>query len=126
MSASEHSAPDAHAGAPHDSAEELAHAQRHAIENIWFFAGFFGLILLAVASYELTPNHLWEILILAALRAGLIAGFFAWLLSSFSFMVRTIIFTVFFLGGMILLSMWDSTLPGIGNPIVIHNTDHPH
>ena len=126
MSASEHSAPDAHAGAPHDSVEELKHAQRHAVENIYFFAGFFALILIAVASYEFTPNHLWQILLLAALRAGLIAGFFAWLLSSFSFMVRTIVFTIFFLAGMIFLSMWDSTLPTFGNPIVIHNSDHFH
>jgi len=101
-----------------DSPEEVAHAQLHAKQNIFFFIGFFSLILVNVAIYEFTPqNNYWFIFLCAASRALLIAFFFNWLFGNFSFVVRTIIFTVFFLGGMVFLSMFDSTLPKIGNPI---------
>ena len=34
-----------------DSPEEVAHAKEHAVQNIFWFAGFFCLILLAVATW---------------------------------------------------------------------------
>jgi hypothetical protein len=108
-----------HAEAPHahDPAEEIAHAKRHALENIGFFALFFFLILCAVANYELSSvNNYWIILFWALTRVTLIAFFFNWLIRSFSLVIRTIAFTVFFLGGMIILSIWDSPLPQ-GDPV---------
>jgi len=102
----------------HDPAEEIAHARHHAVQNIWFFVGFFSLILFAVANYEFYgTTYLWAILGLAAARACLIAAFFVWLIGSFSLVVRTIVFTIIFFIGMVFLSWWDSQLPYIGNPI---------
>jgi hypothetical protein len=112
---SEHAAQASHA---HDPAEEIAHAKRHAIENIYFFAGFFFLILCAVANYELSSvNNYWIILFWGLTRVTLIAFFFNWLIRSFSLVIRTIAFTVFFLGGMIVLSIWDSPLRPAGDPV---------
>ncbi len=110
------------AEAPHghafDSPEEVAHAKQHAVDNIKFFAGFFTLILFAVANYELNGlKYMWTIYVLAAMRALLIAIFMNWLFGQFSLIFRTIAFTVFFFGGMVFLSMWDSELPIYGNPI---------
>jgi len=51
------------------------------------------------------------------LRSGLIAYFLASLFKDFSFVFRTLAFTAVFFAGMIFLSMWDSQLKGIGNPI---------
>ena len=111
------------AEAPHhafDSPEEVAHAKEHAIQNIYFFAGFFTLILFAVANYEFNGvTNFWVILLLAALRSLLIAAFFVWLVGHFSLVIRTLVFTVVFFIGMIFLSMWDSTLPHFGNPIAL-------
>ena len=102
----------------HDPAEEIAHAKQHAVENIWFFAGFFTLILFAVANYELSSaNNYWIIFPLGMARVVLIAFFFNWLLSSFSLVIRTLAFTVFFFGGMVVLSIWDSPLSKYGDPI---------
>ncbi len=104
--------------AHHDPAEEIAHAKHHAVQNIFFFAGFFTFILLAVAAYFCYGvTNIWLILGLAAARSLLIAGFFAWLVGHFHFVVRTIVFTFVFFLGMIFLSMWDSTVPIYGNPI---------
>ena len=106
------------AATAHDPAEEIAHARLHAKENIFWFIGFFCLILVAVANYEFYGvTKLWAILLLAAARSLLIAFFLHWLFSSFSFVFRTLVFTIVFLGGMIFLSWWDSTLPHIGDPI---------
>jgi hypothetical protein len=114
----EHAAHPAETSHAFDSPEEVAHAKQHAIENIRFFAGFATLILIAVANYEFYGvKSTWIILLLAATRAGLIAFFFAWLFGHFSYVIRTFVFTIFFLLGMIFLSMWDSELPTFGNPI---------
>jgi hypothetical protein len=128
----------------HDPAVELAHAREHFWENARFFGGlFFPVILLTVISFTVnfgtTPhvfhpfgftvnlgsNNLIAALILAALRAGLIAYFLSSLFKNFSFVFRTLTFTVFFLGGMIFLSLWDSeVLPGmVGDPI--YDWQHP-
>ena len=101
----------------HDLAHEAEHARHHAKDNIKFFAGFFALILCAVGSYELTPNSTWQIMLLGAGRVALMAGFFVWLIGHFSFVVRTFIFTVLFFGGMVILSIWDSTIPKYGDPM---------
>ncbi len=103
-----------------DSPEEVAHAKQHAVENIYFFIGFFTLILFAVANYEFYgATNIWAILLLAAFRSALIACFFVWLIGHFSLVVRTLVFTIIFFMGMVFLSMWDSTLPHFGNPIVL-------
>jgi len=128
----------------HDPAVELAHAREHFWENLRFFAGlFFPVILLTVIAFTVnfgtTPhvfhvfgftinlgsNNLIAALILAALRSGCIAYFLAHLFKDFSFVFRTLAFTVFFLGGMIFLSLWDSeVLPGmVGDPI--YDWQHP-
>ena len=117
----------AHADAvPHafDSPEEVAHAKHHAVENNWVFAGFFVLIVCAVVNYEFWGvDSLWVILFLAATRVAWIAFFFSLLFRQFSYVVRTFVFAIFFLFGMIFLSMWDSTLPTFGNPIA--RSAHP-
>ena len=58
-------------------------------------------------------------LILAAARCGLIIWFLEHLFKDFSFIFRTLAFCLFFLGGMIFLSLWDSEVkPGtIGDPV---------
>jgi hypothetical protein len=117
------------AEAPHafDSPEEVAHAKKHALENIGFFAGFLTLILIAVANYEYYDvKNTWVILFLAGTRVALIAGFFAWLFGHFSYVIKTFVFAIFFLLGMIFLSMWDSTLPTFGNPISRSSNDDQH
>lgn len=114
---SEHAAEAPH-GHAFDSPEEVAHAKLHAKQNIYFFIGFFTLILFAVANYELMGlKYMWTIYVLAAMRALLIAIFMNWLFGHFSLIFRTIAFTVFFFAGMVFLSMWDSELPIYGNPI---------
>ena len=108
-----------------DSPEEVAHAKAHAVENIVWFAGFFSLVLLAVAFYEFfgATNYV-AILILAALRSLLIAAFMFYLFRSFSFIFRTFLFSLVFLIGMIFLSWWDSTLPHVGDPIRDYKNPH--
>jgi hypothetical protein len=101
---------------PHDPAEEIAHAREHARENMYIFAGFFTLVLVNVVYYEFFIANTFWILVLAALRAIGIAFFMNWLFRSFSFVFRTFLFTIFFLAGMIALSIWDSEL---GDPIKI-------
>ena len=122
----------------HDPATVVAHAWDHFWENVRFFAGLFlPVILLTVIAFTVnfgttpivfhplghainlgTPN-LIATLILAALRSGLIAYFLSHLFKEFSFVFRTLAFTIFFLGGMIFLSLWDSEVqPGvIGDPV---------
>jgi len=115
----EHTDHAEHAAAPaFDSPEEVAHAKQHAWQNIGWFAVFLGLILITVANYEFNSSNNYKvILLLAAIRSLTIAFFLHWLFSSFSFVFRTLTFTIVFLGGMIFLSWWDSTLPHIGDPI---------
>jgi uncharacterized membrane protein len=109
----------------HDPAEEIAHAKHHAVENIFFFAGFLTLILINVLVYEYNDSlSTWVVLTFVASRALLIAFFFNWLLGSFSLLVRTICFTVFFFGGMVFLSIWDSTIPHYGDPIALPAQHH--
>ena len=115
---SEHAEPvAAHA---FDSPEEVAHAKHHALQNIYWFIGFFTLILFAVANYELYgTQNVWGFTVLTIARCILIAFFLNWLFHSFSLVFRTLSFTILFLCGMIFLSWWDSTLPHIGDPIQI-------
>jgi len=100
----------------HDQAAEVAHAWHHFHENVRFFACFLGIILLTVFAFNINFGR-WNtvaILILAAMRSGLIAYFMATMFKPFSFVTRTFIFSAIFLAGMIFLSMWDSEL---GDPI---------
>ncbi len=112
----------------HDQATEVAHAWHHFRENAKFFAGFLSIILLTVFASNIHFDPPWNtvvILVLAALRSGLIAIFLASLFKNFSFVFRTLTFTAIFLFFMILLSMWDSTLPNVGNPITLPKLPPP-
>jgi hypothetical protein len=114
-----------HGEQPHDQAAEVAHAWEHFRENALFFAGFLSIILLTVLAFNVNFGS-WNIpveLVLAALRCGLIAIFLASLFKNFSIVFRTLVFTAIFLAGMILLSLWDSQVRGIGNPI--RDNAHP-
>jgi heme/copper-type cytochrome/quinol oxidase subunit 4 len=115
---------------PHayDQAAEVAHAWHHFRENAFFFAGFLTIILLTVFAFNVNfgpTGNVVAIFILAALRSGLIAFFFVHLLGTFSFLVRTSIFTIIFFAGMVVLSIWDSPLPRFGDPIANHNDSAP-
>jgi hypothetical protein len=128
----------------HDHATEVAHAKEHFWENLRWFAGcFFPVIILTVTGYVTnfgtTPivyhplgytvnfgtGNTIATLILAAARCALIAWFLSHLFKDFSFVFRTLSFTIFFLGGMIFLSLWDSeVMPGVvGDPI--YDYQHP-
>jgi hypothetical protein len=128
----------------HDPAVEIAHAKEHFWENLRFFGGlFFPVILLTVIGFcvnfgttpivfhplgftiNLGTGNLIATLVLAAARCALIAYFLSHLFKDFSFVFRTLAFTIFFLGGMIFLSLWDSEVqPGvIGDPI--YDYQHP-
>ncbi len=123
---------------PHDHAGDLEHARHHFRENNLFFLGMFlPVILLTVIAfavdfgstpikgtllgfhYNLGTGNLLATLVLAALRSGCIAYFLSHLFKDFSFVFRTLTFTVVFLIGMIFLSLWDSDImPNVvGNPI---------
>jgi hypothetical protein len=103
-----------------DSPEEVAHAKEHAKENIYWFLGFFSIVLVAVINYEFYgTSNIGIILALAAARSFLIACFMFYLFHTFSLIFRTFLFSLVFLIGMIFLSWWDSTLPHIGDPIAI-------
>ena len=110
----------------HDLAEEARHARHHAVENNWFFGGFFCLVGAAVLTYEFTPNSFWAILLLGALRFGFIGVFLFSLVRPFGLVVRSIAFTVFFFLMMIYLSMWGSFLPKVGDPIVLPHVPTHH
>jgi hypothetical protein len=103
----------------HDHATEVRHAWAHFRENFWFFVAFLTLILLAVLNFEVSPaNNYWAILGLGALRFGLIGFFMFSLVRPFSFIIAAFLFTILFFGGMIFLSLWDSTITNyIGDPI---------
>jgi hypothetical protein len=101
----------------HDLATEAQHAREHARENNWFFLGFFLLVGLAVVSYEVTANQPWEIALLAVARCGYIAFFMFMLFKRFNYVFAAFLFTALFLGGMVFLSWWDSTMPHLGDPI---------
>jgi caa(3)-type oxidase subunit IV len=110
---------------PHDQAHEVAHAWEHFRENLFFFGGlFFPVILLTVIAFNVDFGT-WNkpvTYLLAAARSGLIAYFLAHLFKEYSFVFRTLFFTAIFLAGMIFLSLWDSQLRTIGNPIkdIVH------
>jgi hypothetical protein len=127
----------------HDPAVEVAHAWEHFYENArWFILCFLPVILLSVlvyvvnfgttpmpvetpwATYHVTGNMI-AALVTAAARCALIAWFLSHLFKDFSFIFRTLAFSLFFLGGMIFLSLWDSDVKPnkVGNPIFDHQ--HP-
>ena len=107
--------------AAHSPEEEIAHAKQHAKENIYFFAIFFTMMVMAVIIHECTSfSNFWAFTIFAIFRCALIGAFFVWLLGSFPLLVRTFCFTVVFLIGMIFLSIFDSDLPTKwANPIAL-------
>jgi hypothetical protein len=127
----------------HDPATEAAHAREHFWDNFRWFAGcFFPVIVLTVIGFVVdfgnTPmainlaGHIFHItgntiaaLILAAARCALIIWFLEHLFKDFSFVFRTLAFTLLFLFGMIFLSLWDSQVkPGkVGDPI--YDWQHP-
>lgn len=110
----------------HDLAREIEHAHEHFRENnLWFLGCFLPVILISVAVYSINfgswnPFWTWTA---TAIRSFCIALFLQHLFKDFSFVFRTLFFTLFFLGGMIFLSLWDSELRGIGNPI--KDVQHP-
>jgi len=101
----------------------VRHAQEHARENKWFFFGFFCLVGLAVISYEFQGINPWSIAILAIIRCSYIGFFMFMLFRRFGYIFTSFIFTLLFFIGMVFLSWWDSTVPGIGDPITI-KSDH--
>ena len=107
--------------APHayDQAAEVAHAWHHFRDNAKFFACFLAIILLTVLAFNINFGgwNTFAVLVLAAVRSGLIAVFLASLFKNYSFVFRALTFTAIFLAGMIFLSWWDSQLRGIGDPI---------
>jgi hypothetical protein len=119
-----HETADAHhPPAAHDHAAEVAHAWTDLRRDIKFFACFLGIILLTVAAFNVNFGPTWNLraeLFFAAARSALIAFFFLTLIGHFSLIARTFIFTAIFFAGMIFLSLWDSTVPSIGNPIQDH------
>ena len=127
----------------HDPNVEAAHAWDHFYENArWFLLCFLPVIFLSVLgfvwnfgntpmafdlpwnTYHITGNMIAS-LITAAMRCALIAWFLSHLFKDFSFIFRTLAFSLFFLGGMIFLSLWDSAVKPdkVGNPIFDHQ--HP-
>jgi magnesium-transporting ATPase (P-type) len=110
----------------HDQAAEVAHAWEHFWENARFFACFFSVVLLTVIAWSINFGPTWNfvaVVFFAAARSLLIAYFMSTLFKQFSFVTWTFIFGLIFLIGMIFLSMWDSELKHIGNPI--YNTKDP-
>ena len=106
----------------HDQATEVAHAWEHFWDNAKFFAGFLTIVLLTVFASNINFGPPWNgivLTILTVLRVGLIAIFLASLFKTHSFIFRTFIFTAIFFAGMIFLSLWDSPVPPIGNPIML-------
>ena len=120
------------AGKSHDHAAEMAHVRAHFRENNLAFLGMFlPVILLTVVAFNVDFGA-WNrpvTWLLAALRSGCIAFFLAHLFKDFSFVFRTLIFTLIFFIGMVFLSLWDSDLVnhkndvGIGDPI--YDKQHP-
>jgi hypothetical protein len=129
LSTVDHDHPEDHAHEqPHDQATEVAHAWEHFRENARFFAGFFSIVLLTVISFTINFGS-WNLVValfLAAARTALIAYFLSTLFKNFSFVFRTLFFTAIFLGGMIWLSLWDSTIKSgwVGNPITLPTSYH--
>ena len=119
---------DATAGTGHDLAAEAQHAREHARENNLFFLGFFCLVGLAVISYEFTGNGPISIAVLAILRCSYIGFFMFMLFRRFNYVFTAFLFTALFFAGMVFLSWWDSTVPGIGDPIAIRSdqANPPH
>jgi len=110
---------------PHDHASEVAHAREHLRENnFWFLCVFLPVILMTFIAFNVDfgPYNKPITWLLAAARSACIAAFLAHLFKEFSFVFRTLFFTLIFLAGMIFLSLWDSEVRGIGNPIkdVVH------
>ena len=107
----------------HSHEEEVAHAWHHFHENWKFFACFFAIIVLTVATWSINFGPVGNDFFMyftAALRSGLIAYFMLSLFKPFSLIRSTFIFSAIFLAGMIFLSWWDSELRGMGNPVYNH------
>jgi len=116
----DHTDHSAEAPQAHDQATEVAHAWHHFHENVRFFACFFGVVLLTVIAWSINfgpTGNVIAVFFFAAARSLLIAYFIATMFKQFSFVTRTFIFGAIFLAGMIFLSMWDSELKKIGDPI---------
>ena len=111
------------AGTGHDLETEAQHARDHARENNWFFLGFFCLVGLAVISYEFQGTNPWAIAVLAVIRCSYIGFFMFMLFRRFNYIFASFLFTALFFTGMVFLSWWDSTEPGIGDPIQL-KTQH--
>lgn len=104
----------------HDQADEVAHAWEHFWQNVRFFACFLGVILLTVVTFNVNfgpTGNVFFVFLTAAMRCGLIAYFMGTLFKQFSFITWTFLFGAIFLAGMIFLSLWDSEVRGIGDPI---------
>ena len=104
----------------YDQAAEVEHAWHHFWENVRFFACFFSVVLLTVVAWSINFGPTWNfaaVVFFAAARSLLIAYFMLTMFKSFSFVTRTFIFGAIFLAGMIFLSLWDSEVRGIGDPI---------
>jgi hypothetical protein len=113
-----------HAHAPHDHAAEVKHAWQHFFTDCKFFAVFFAIIVLTVATWSINFGPVGNkifIGVTAIMRCGLIAYYMLSLFKTFSLVRNTFVFSAIFLMGMIFLSWWDSQLKGIGNPIRNNN-----
>jgi hypothetical protein len=109
----------------HDQAAEVAHAWKDLYRDIKIFACFLTIILLTVLSFNINLGSPWNLVvafIFGGARLLVIAYFFICLVGSFSFLVRTVIFTAIFFAGMVYLSMWGSMLPHVGDPIELPKT----
>src|ERR1700735_4899254 len=95
---------DAAAPVAHDHAAEVAHAWKDLYRDIKIFACFLSIILLTVLSFSINFPPPWNtvcIFFFAFLRLAVIGYFFLCLVGTFSFLVRTIIFTALFFAGMV-------------------------
>ena len=109
-----------HQHAPHDPAAEVQHAWQHFFSDCKFFAVFFAIIVLTVATWSINfgpVGNKFFVIFTAVLRCGLIAYYMLSLFKTFSLVRNTFVFSAIFLCGMIFLSWWDSELPHIGDPI---------
>ncbi len=110
---------DAH-GHVHDHDHEEAHEMEHIRSHIGFYKNiFWALIVLTLVtvgvSYIPFPHYSLDVtvgLIIAAIKATLVALFFMHLSSEKKLIYRVLVFTVFFAAGLIflcLLAHWDHT-----------------
>jgi hypothetical protein len=109
---------------PHDHETEIKHAWQHFFTDCKFFAVFFAIIVLTVATWSINFGPTWNKVFIGAtavMRCGLIAYYMLSLFKTFHLVRNTFFFSAIFLAGMVFLSWWDSELKGIGNPIKDRN-----